>query len=172
MNLYAARKIAESVVLKLSPYCDRIQIAGSIRRERPEVNDIEIVCIPKRYESFDLLGNSEGFLPIQEFVHTVRQWGKVRGEPFGKYTRRVLPEGIELDLFMVTKDNWGLILAIRTGSADYSHKILARGWTAKGYRGEGMLIDPNGNPVPVPEEVDLFRLIGIPWATPRMREVP
>jgi len=32
-----------------------------------------------------------------------------------------IPEGIKLDLFMANIRNWGLIFAIRTGSARYSH---------------------------------------------------
>ncbi|MFH1640834.1 MAG: hypothetical protein ABIA66_02590, partial [Candidatus Omnitrophota bacterium] len=39
--------LAEDVVRLLRPYCTRIEIAGSIRRTRSEVSDIEIVCIPK-----------------------------------------------------------------------------------------------------------------------------
>lgn len=44
--LAAARAIAEQVRKALAPACERIEIAGSVRRERPEVHDIEIVAIP------------------------------------------------------------------------------------------------------------------------------
>lgn len=40
MNLLGARKIAGDVKDSLSPYCKRIEIAGSIRREKSDVNDI------------------------------------------------------------------------------------------------------------------------------------
>ena len=51
MNLQQAQQIAERIKSELAPHCDRIEIAGSIRRKKPEVKDIEIVCIPKPYET-------------------------------------------------------------------------------------------------------------------------
>ena len=47
MELYEARVITEDLLAYQRPYCERIEIAGSVRRRRPQVNDIEIVCIPK-----------------------------------------------------------------------------------------------------------------------------
>lgn len=46
-----ALTIAELVVAQLAPHCERIQIAGSIRRKSRTVKDVEIVCIPKPYET-------------------------------------------------------------------------------------------------------------------------
>lgn len=71
----------------------------------------------------------------------------------------------------------GNILAVRTGSADYSHLVLASGWVRAGYKSiEGRLCRWSaetcrwGQPIAVPEEADLFRLIGIPMPDPRRRE--
>jgi len=50
MNLTEAQRIAQIVKSELSPHCERIEIAGSIRRGKPEVKDIEIVAIPKPYD--------------------------------------------------------------------------------------------------------------------------
>jgi DNA polymerase/3'-5' exonuclease PolX len=116
MKLREAEAIAERVRAELAPHFERIEIAGSIRRRKADVGDIEIVAIPKPYE-VGLFAC--GIAPI------VDKWPKVRGELPCKYTRRMLPEGIALDLFFATRENWGLIFAIRTGSADYSHLVLA-----------------------------------------------
>lgn len=51
MILSEALKIAEAVLKELGPHCERIAIAGSVRRRKPEVKDIEIVAIPKPYET-------------------------------------------------------------------------------------------------------------------------
>jgi len=73
MKLEEAKKIAEKYLNLLKPYCLRAEIAGSIRREKPEVKDIEIVCI--RNES-----------QINEFSKMVNSFGKViKGKPTGKY---------------------------------------------------------------------------------------
>ena len=156
MNKEEARKIALKYLNILKPYCTRIEIAGSIRREKPEVKDIEIVAIP---------GN------IESFAREVNKLQKVKGEPTGKYTQRILPEGIRLDLFIANEKNWGLIFAIRTGSANFSHKILACGWVKKGYHSvNGMLIDKYGNEVEVRKEEELFKLIGISYISPERRQ--
>ncbi len=161
-----AKSIADKVVALLEPHCHRIAIAGSIRREKAECRDIEIVCIPKRFK----VGNGE--VPIQEFVDLVRSWEKVKGEPFGKYTQRILPEGIKLDLFMANELNWGLQFAIRTGSADYSFKVLATGWARKGYTSkEGMLYKADGSVTHIREEKELFDLLGLDYIHPKFRNL-
>jgi DNA polymerase/3'-5' exonuclease PolX len=159
MILSKAQAIAEKVKAQLSPFCERVEIAGSIRREKPEVKDIELVCIPRLREMYG-------------FVSIVNQWKKIKGEASGRYTQRLLPDGINLDLFIANEDNWGLIFAIRTGSAEYSHKVLATGWVKAGYHGDGgVLIDKDGISAAVREEKDLFDLIGVPFLQPQFRDI-
>ena len=50
MNLPDARTRALALRELLAPACERIEVAGSIRRGKPEVKDAEIVAIPKTYE--------------------------------------------------------------------------------------------------------------------------
>lgn len=47
MKLEQAQSIAEELRRELEPGCERIEIAGSIRRKKPEVKDIELCLIPK-----------------------------------------------------------------------------------------------------------------------------
>jgi DNA polymerase/3'-5' exonuclease PolX len=49
MILYDAQRIADKLIADLSPHCDRIEVAGSVRRQKPECGDIELVAIPKPY---------------------------------------------------------------------------------------------------------------------------
>ena len=163
MRLDQATAIAERVKALLAPHCDGIEIAGSIRRRKPDVGDIEIVAIPKPY---DVGLFASGIAPI------ISAWPKVRGELPCKYTQRLLPDGIALDLFFATPENWGLIFAIRTGSADYSHHVLAHGWSVRGFKSiEGVLHNSAGRPVATPEEEDLFRLAGVPLVPPEQRTI-
>lgn len=160
MKLSEAQTIAEKYKSWLMPYCERIEIAGSIRRERPEVKDIEIVCIPRLKDMY-------------AFSTIVNQWKKIKGEATGRYTQRRLPEGINLDLFMANENNWGLIFAIRTGSADFSHKVLAVGWVKAGYKSKnGILYNVKTKALQeIHEEEELFELIGVPYIEPKFREV-
>lgn len=167
---YAA-SVADRVRTELLPFCDRCEIAGSIRRRKERVKDIEVVCIPKQVIVPSLLTGAidQELYPHHDFVLMVNRWLKVKGKPTGKYTQRMLPEGIPLDLFMATPENWGLIFAIRTGSAEFSHQVLAKGWVRAGYRSEGGVLMRNGTPTFVREERDLFELLGIPWVEPEER---
>ena len=51
--LREARRIADALVRELGPACDRIELAGSIRRECDVVADIEIVAVPLYDEEID-----------------------------------------------------------------------------------------------------------------------
>jgi len=170
MNLNQATEIAERIRAELAPFCDRIEIAGSIRRRKPEVGDIEIVAIPKRVMlPADLFtGVAHNHL---KFCELVNRWPAVKGKSTGKYTQRRLPEGINLDLFMADPENWGLIFAIRTGSAEFSHKVLATVWIRAGYHSMAGMLYKDGHKIPVREERDLFDMIGIVWQEPWERNL-
>jgi DNA polymerase/3'-5' exonuclease PolX len=110
----------------------------------------------------------------------VNQWPKVKGELPCRYTQRILPSGMKLDLFMPDPEGYGLQLAIRTGSADWSHKRLATAWVRAGYRSEGGLLCRVNNTegiyslgpvVPCCTERELFDRIGLKWVEPEDREV-
>ena len=162
MELQKALNIAEKVKSLLAPHCERIEIAGSIRRKKPNVKDIEIVAIPKPFET----GLFESGIAT-----VVNKWDKVKGELPCKYTQRILPYGIKLDLFFAERGNWGLIYAIRTGSAEYSHKVLATQWVKRGYKSEGGYLLYNGRKILVLEEEDLFKRIGVPFVEPEFRNI-
>ena len=50
MNYDDANEIALRTLEELRPHCIRCEIAGSLRRLKPEVKDIEICAIPKPYQ--------------------------------------------------------------------------------------------------------------------------
>ena len=47
MTLAYAQQMAEALVELLAPACERIEIAGSVRRGKARPNDVEIVAIPR-----------------------------------------------------------------------------------------------------------------------------
>ena len=164
--LAEALDIAANVVAVLGSHCQKIDIAGSVRRQRPTIGDLEIVCLPDRspLESTPLFAGG--------FAQAVEQWPGLLGGPDGKYTKRMLPCGPKLDLFMPHPDGYGLILAIRTGSADWSHLRLATAWKRAGFHSDGGLLRcGNGSVVPCRTERELFDAIGLRWVEPQDREV-
>jgi len=168
------RLLAEDVVRLLKPYCVRIEIAGSIRRKRSEVGDIEIVCIPKSLmvPSGDLLD------PLKEvrvpgFVNTIDKYKKNKGDAAaGKYCQRVLPEGIKLDIFIAKRDNWGYILVLRTGGATFNKYLMSPwGFPLRGYKCvKGQIVRVRDNVVmPTYEEEDVFKLLNMRFVRPEFR---
>jgi len=176
MTLEYALKLATNVEGQLAQHCERIQIAGSIRRGCSRVGDIEIVCIPK-CNQVDFFGEEDS--PCAGFMNFVESLKKVKGSPYGKYTQRLLPKIhddnksllVKLDLFIASKKNWGYVLAIRTGSDQFSHHVLAKGWAKKGYKGMGDHIEnkQTDEKVYFAEEKDLFKFINIGWVEPKDR---
>jgi len=176
MRLEIAQELAHGIRNQLAAHCERIEIAGSIRRRKADdIKDVEIVCIPKPY-GVGLFRSG--------IASVIDQWTKVRGDLPCKYTQRryeyfrrneegeTLRGKVNVDIFFATPENWGLILAIRTGSAEYSHHVLAHGWVKKGYHSkDGVLINDRGNKVSVAEEADLYRLIGLQWISPDKRNL-
>lgn len=181
MNLSTAKIYADEVIKVLRPYCERIEVAGSIRRRCPDVNDIEVVYMLKRDESRAWGADQVTRL----WLKICDTWKVVKGHRGGLYIRvRLKDVGIEVDLFQATRDNWGVIYAIRTGSADFSHKVLARTWSKMGYHSDGGIlyevienksakcktdILDVAHPIYLREEEDVFRFLGMSWVPPEMR---
>src|SRR5690242_17561878 len=94
--LAAAWELANRVLTELAPFCERIKIAGSIRREKPEVKDLEIVCIPKTHRvpgPADLFGPGPDTTEVVPgFIEAVNRYRAIKGRPEGKYTQRVVQE--------------------------------------------------------------------------------
>lgn len=159
-----AYAIAIRVVEELRPFCKRIEIAGSLRRKKPDIGDIELVLVCKPYN----IGLFEDGL-----ASVVNKWPKVRGSlEYGKTksTQRILPEGIKLDLFIAEEGNWGSIIAIRTGSGEFTRRVLACGWSRLGFTGDGGYLYKDGIKYGFSEEKELFDFLGIQYIEPENRD--
>ena len=185
LSLREAREVGLRVVEKLRPFCDRIEIAGSIRRQKPWVNDVEIVLIPKSekrerqvlVQAADLwtadvyrteieVVRDPGYaVAVTELAVTI-----VRGVKLGeaKYTQILVEGGTKVDLFTARPENWGYIFAIRTGSHEYSQGLLARG-NRLGLKGVEGMWTRFGKPIEVREEKEVFSILGIRYVPPTER---
>lgn len=194
MQYSQANKIAIATCYKLQPFClqDRINKAGSLRRKSQEVKDIEIVCLPKSDIAYDMFGTPFQNKRSSQFIDAVNRLGTcIKGKPTGKYMQIQLPEGINLDLFIPSEEDYFRQYAIRTGSADYSHKVLANAWRKMGWCGsdQGLRkvsdciesVDGEGkskwkcvskNPEKPPvwqSEEDFFKWLWVPFVKPEKR---
>lgn len=172
LPLAVALARAEALRDALAPYCERIEIAGSIRRQRPHVGDIEIVAVPKLLDAQrDLFGAESsrpsalwGYLDRVVPMQYRKKWG-------GKYRQYVETDEFPVDIFTARPETWGLILMIRTGSADFSQYVVTRLRERGTPSVEGRVVDAEGRAIPTPEEADVFHLAGMAYREPREREV-
>lgn len=175
-----AMQIAEEIVYSLGPGCERIEIAGSLRRKKPDVGDIEILYIPTTQEEPDGLfgsrvtsladGRIEGLIRalILEKRHNAKG-----AEMFGEKNKllRHVASGIPVDLFAATADNWWNYLVCRTGPAELNQRIAGEakriGWKWHPY-GSGFTTQ-DGSEFRVDQERDVFEFVGLPYAEPGQR---
>lgn len=162
--------LANSLIEYLAPHCLRIEAAGSIRRMKPEIGDIELVAIPRI--ELDMFGS-----PLADHSLDLFNWLYIgRCIKSGhKYKQIELKEGINLDLFIVTPPaQWGVIFTIRTGPAEFSHRLVTQksqgGLLPSNLRVEGGAIWNGKEIIKTPEEADLFRLAEMRFVEPWNRQ--
>lgn len=196
MDIGPAIGIALQLREDLEPACRRIEIAGSIRRGKPEVKDIEIVAIPRTTIEpvRDLFGETSKtveVLHLEELLGDLLDpelawtWelDPVQRRNGPRYKRlRHRRTGICCDLFLTTERGWGGCLAIRTGPWDFSRALVILARRQGKHVGDGYLIHQHPKPeggcpkgagcpliIPTPEEVDFLAALKLPWVEPADR---
>lgn len=168
---------------------DKAVVAGSVRRHKPEVGDVEVVYIPsiaKTADPTDFFGKMVDYNVTDEAIEKMIRWGvlekrlNVKGQetygPKNKLMRHV-KTGMPVDLFATSLSDWWVSLVIRTGSKETNLR-LTTGAQAIGRKlnayGAGVTIlltdqDVNGrhyypgDVIPATSEEDVFRLCGVPF---------
>ncbi len=159
------------------------EFAGSLRRKRPEVGDVEHVVIPKIivenvqkgfFESENISVNlvwvraeallKAGKIAKHHYPNDQNRWGeKYRGIDYN---------GFAHEIFMADSANFGSVLAIRTGPADFSKALVTR------FHRPGVRLIQAGGYVrykatdeifAVPTEEAYFAACGAPWVAPEKR---
>lgn len=179
----AAIAVARELVRELAPVTERLIVAGSLRRLKPEVGDIELLYIP-RFENrpipgtlFDSRDYDLATLAILELEARgiLRKRESVTGSTaFGDKNKLMLhtASGIPVDFFAATPANWHNYLVCRTGSAETNTRIATaaknRGLRWNPY-GPGFSNLTTGDRLPVTSEEDVFRIAGLDFLPPSQR---
>lgn len=177
-----ALAIAEAFVAAIRPGCDRVEIAGSLRRGSPDVGDIEVVARPTTHPEpsglfFEVDVDVSDLDPLVDRLVASGDYERLLGKD--RYTKlRYRPAGVQIDLFTVRPPaQWGVIYLIRTGPADYSQWLVTearrKGFHVReGAMHRGSLGCPQSREcevIPTPEEHDVYALLGMPWTVPAAR---
>jgi DNA polymerase/3'-5' exonuclease PolX len=125
-----ARNRAEEILHAIQPACHQAEIAGSIRRQRPQVHDIDIVAWPitQPINKVDLFGNIiEQGLTMEDLLEALYGAG-VDDLQVGSKTVKGVYRGIRVELYLTEPDgsNWGALLQMRTGSEEFNISLCER----------------------------------------------
>lgn len=175
MALDQAQTIVTDFCQHLDPHVERSLVAGSIRRQRLNVKDAEIVIMPTaRTVSF-----LEQAVTQRLVTKAVYDDGRMRwGPKYWGFDYR----GLRIEVFSADAINWGYILWLRTGPGDANQEVMIRMGSSQ-YRCKGgyLWFAPDGwrrwkdewvsdsaRRVRVPDEQTWFSLMGFtvapyPW---------
>lgn len=167
MPLDEARPIVDRLVERFTPVCERIEVAGSVRREKPMVGDLEVVVIPKGEQLNDLLADwmDQGIIRHRPD----KKWG----EKYKSFHFDIREKTVQADVWIQSPDTWGTNMMIRTGSATFTQNMVTRksegGWMPDWFKVEKARVWQDGEAVPTPEEEDIFKLWGMVYVVPQER---
>ena len=155
MKLKDAEKLAEQIMEQIWPFCDRLEVAGSIRRKTSEVRDVDFVLIPKP-------------LLWHRIVTTLQRNMDAKVLKHGEKAAQLTIDGINVDLYSATEETWEPLLLIRTGSAEHNIKLsmIAR---KKGMKlsHKGLIKDEK---IVASTEKEIFDLLGLSYLLPEKRD--
>jgi len=156
--------------LARAPGADRVDIAGSLRRRKETIGDVDI-----------LVQCEDDGTPVVE--HFVAFEGAERAEAAGPTKGSiVLHSGLQVDLRVVPPDSFGAALVYFTGSKDHNVAIRTRAvrdglrvneWgvfrVQEGADPDGLAKD-EGERLAGATEEDVYRALGMRWVPPALRE--
>lgn len=143
--------------IKSFPEVDQVVVAGSVRRRRETVGDIDILATSSKPEKI-----MERFLRLPQIAH-VYSTGKTK-------TMVKLKNGIDADLRVVPKISFGAALNYFTGSKDHNvylrEMAIKKGYKLNEYglfRGKKLMASRT--------EEELYHALGLEYIEPELREM-
>ena len=162
LDLKEAEKIAAQVKAAVEPICDKIEVAGSIRRQRSKVHDIDFVVVTK---------NDAEWQKINEKLKKLKAKPNCSGNSVIKAFLPCQNGLFQVDFYRAKPQTFGILLLVRTGSAE--HNVWLAGCAiSKGMRikySEGLIKD--NCTVAGEIEKEVFEALGLLCPLPAEREI-
>jgi len=180
--------VATRLYRALEPVCRRILIAGSLRRQKPDVGDIEIVAVPQYILHPDMFGDlnreetpSRLEAELKAAVEAgVLEWDMKVKRNGPSYKRFIVPElgGMPFELFLCEEAAYGYQAMIRTGSAAFTKAMMTERRFEGGLKPSHIHCDGgawtmrSGKPIPLHlhNEAELFAAWGLLVLPPSERD--
>ena len=174
-------EVAAELCRSLKASCERLIVAGSMRRRKPDVGDVEILYIGRketRPDPTDMFAQVEVDL-ADEVVAALIKNGVLEPRPNVRGSNTYGPKiklvrhrgsGMPVDLFKATEANWWNYLVCRTGPAESNTRICMaaqeRGWKWNPF---GPGFTKAGEVRPMGSEREVFEFVGLPFVAPEQR---
>jgi len=162
MTLGEAFEVAESIVgaLRILPDVKRIEVAGSLRRRKESVRDIDILVL-----SVQPAKVMDAFVTLPQ-VRSVNAHGETKSSVLTK-------NGVQVDLRIVEPESFGAALLYFTGSKNFNVKL--RQWAVKQsikINEYGIYSEKGGKEKRLAgkTEEECFKVLGMPYIPPELRE--
>ncbi len=172
ITLREAQNLLDKILVELSPSCERIEIAGSVKRRKLYPGDIEAVCIAKHQLSMfaDIQGESLLEIKLAMLLAQGRLLPGGKDGPLRKCYKIPSRPDLNFELWITTPEKWGYTVAVNTGNARFSKSLV----TSQRFGGRmppnmvvrGSRYCANGVPQDTPEESDVFDICGGFWVEP------
>lgn len=154
--LATALEVVREVINPLLGVSEDISPAGSLRRMRETIGDIDILATGQK--AVDII---EAFVS-QPYVREVIVKGETKASIRNK-------KNLQIDLRVVEKDCWGAALLYFTGSK--AHNIKLRGLAKdKGFKINEYGVFRGTKRVAGKTEEEVYRTLGMKWIPPELRE--
>ena len=136
----------------------RIEVAGSLRRRRPTIGDLDLLAAVD--DPAALIGALDGLPKVEKVLSAGIDKSSI-----------VLRDGPQVDLMVCPPAAWGTHLLHFTGSRDHNIALrgmaLDRGWSLSE---KGFKVIESGELLLAADEVEAYARLGLPWVAPELRE--
>ena len=158
-QLHRALFYADAILARLRavPAVVRAEVAGSLRRRKETIGDL------------DLLVASEDAGPCMRAFTAMPEVKRVIAAGATKASVE-LTIGLQADLRVVAPSTFGAALHYFTGSKDHNVALRTRAVRLGLKVSEYGVFDEEGRRLGGEAEEDVFRLVGLPWIPPELRE--
>lgn len=173
----AALEVAKELCARLKPHCKKLIVAGSLRRRKAEVGDVEILYVSRMAERpLDMFSTQLVSLADEEITKMLddgsltKRPSKTGSTAWGdKNKLAVHRSGMPVDLFSTVDESWCNYLVCRTGPANSNTRIATEA-QRRGYRwnpyGIGYTKLADGTVTAMDSEAAVFAFVGLPYAEP------
>ena len=163
----------------LSPVTSRLIVAGSLRRGKTEVGDVEILYVPKFETRTEDMFSTRRVDIAGECLDAMLTRGDISKRPsvrgtfaWGAQNKLALHRsGVPVDFFATTEEKWWVSLVIRTGGLAMNMELTTGaqrlGRSLNAY-GSGVTCS-DGTVIQATSEEHVFELCGVKYRPPEVR---